>query len=171
MHVHEAWCLSEGYEIVNEYIILPIADMFFQAKVVAGSLLNMAWSADGTVLACAGASGVVAFARVVEMTLEDEQTRVTIGSHDVHVVDLNNEVGEELEFRDRVVKASLGLFTHIVRLAMLRWSCMSIVIRRGVMLSSLSMLFASSGISNDFDSQTHLHLHLWLCSQSFVWVR
>lgn len=95
-----------------------------QAKVAAGSLVNLSWSADGTVLAGAGASGVVTFARVVEIVIEDERTRVTIGNnHQIHVIDMISDVGEELEFRDRVVKASLGLPTQTSRSAvLLRWT-------------------------------------------------
>lgn len=87
-----------------------------QANPAVGSLLNLAWSADGTVLAGAGGDGFVAFGQVVDVVLEDERTQATVcGNHLVRVTDMVNEMVEELDFRDRVIKASLGRHTQNVR--------------------------------------------------------
>lgn len=87
-----------------------------QANPAVGSLLNLAWSADGTVLAGAGGAGLVAFGQVVDVVLEDERTQATVcGNHLVRVIDVLNEMVEELDFRDRVIKASLGRHTQNVR--------------------------------------------------------
>uniref|UniRef100_A0A7S3R5J7 Intraflagellar transport protein 80 n=1 Tax=Dunaliella tertiolecta TaxID=3047 RepID=A0A7S3R5J7_DUNTE len=79
-----------------------------------GSILGLSWTSDGTQLAGSGSNGTVVFAQVVDVAQEDGRVQVTLeDEHKVVVVDLLSEITDELEFRDRVVKISLG-FDHLI---------------------------------------------------------
>uniref|UniRef100_A0A061RJ59 Intraflagellar transport protein 80-like n=1 Tax=Tetraselmis sp. GSL018 TaxID=582737 RepID=A0A061RJ59_9CHLO len=81
----------------------------------SGGLLSLAWSPDSTMVAGAGGSGAVVFAQLVDVELEsgrlsarlDDANRVAV--HDA----LAGTSEELLDFRDRVIKMSLG-FDHLV---------------------------------------------------------
>mmetsp|Transcript_45447 Transcript_45447/g.72922 ORF Transcript_45447/g.72922 Transcript_45447/m.72922 type:complete len:761 (-) Transcript_45447:178-2460(-) len=80
-----------------------------KAKLDTGSVLNIAWTADGTQLAGAGGNGSVCFGSLVDHTLEWDKISATLteGTR-VKVRDIMSESIEDLDFRDRVVKMSLG---------------------------------------------------------------
>ncbi|EFJ41230.1 intraflagellar transport protein IFT80 [Volvox carteri f. nagariensis] len=85
----------------------------------AGSIMSLSWTADSTQLAGAGGSGSVVFGQVVDLTLEDGKMQVTVvDEHRIVVNDILNENADELpEFRDRVIKVSLGYGYLIVATA------------------------------------------------------
>ncbi|CAG9464610.1 unnamed protein product [Pedinophyceae sp. YPF-701] len=76
-----------------------------------GNVYSVAWTSDGTQLACAGGNGHVAFAEVVGMCVEQGAVSATLESGRlVRVTEVDESGGreEELEYRDRVVQLSLG---------------------------------------------------------------
>jgi intraflagellar transport protein 80 len=84
------------------------------ARTECGSVFNIAWTPDGTQMACAGGSGAVVFGHIINRRFEWKNYEVTIlDDHKIKVHDVVQGNNEILEFRDRVIKASLG-FGHLV---------------------------------------------------------
>mmetsp|Transcript_12473 Transcript_12473/g.33372 ORF Transcript_12473/g.33372 Transcript_12473/m.33372 type:complete len:742 (-) Transcript_12473:178-2403(-) len=74
-----------------------------------GSIFTIDWTPDGTEMACGCGSGDVAFGQIVGRRVQYKQLSATLlDANKVVVSDVVNETSEELEFRDRVVKMSLG---------------------------------------------------------------
>ncbi|CAL8349323.1 unnamed protein product [Arctogadus glacialis] len=74
-----------------------------------GSVFSLAWSADGTQLAGACGNGQVLMAHVVEQSWEWRHVVVTlIKRRSMQVRNVLNDAVDLLEFRDRVIKASLA---------------------------------------------------------------
>ncbi|KAL2911875.1 hypothetical protein HK105_208658 [Polyrhizophydium stewartii] len=83
-------------------------------KPASGSIFGIAWTPDGTQIACAGGSGAVTFAHLVNKRYEWKNYEVTVlDDHKIVVHDVVQGSKENLELRDRVIKASLG-FGHLV---------------------------------------------------------
>lgn len=84
-------------------------------RLQVGSVMNIAWTSDGTQFACAGGNGSVVFAQVVDRRFEWKNTEVTlIASRKIRVQDVANESLEDLEFsRDRIVEIGLG-FDYLI---------------------------------------------------------
>ncbi|KAG2494842.1 hypothetical protein HYH03_007082 [Edaphochlamys debaryana] len=84
-----------------------------------GSIMSLSWTADSTALAGSGGGGAVVFGQVVDLALEDGKMQVTVvDEHRIVVNDILNENADELpEFRDRVIKVSLGYGYLIVATA------------------------------------------------------
>lgn len=79
-----------------------------------GSVFNLAWSADGTQLAGACGNGHVIFAHVVEQHWEWKNYGITLTKRrTMQVRNVMNDAVDVLEFRDRVIKASLA-YGHLV---------------------------------------------------------
>ncbi|NXN14848.1 IFT80 protein, partial [Indicator maculatus] len=79
-----------------------------------GSIFNISWSIDGTQLAGACANGHVIFAHIVEQRWEWKNFEITlIKRRAMQVRDVLNDAVDVLEFRDRVMKASLN-YGHLV---------------------------------------------------------
>uniref|UniRef100_A0AAV2J5C6 Intraflagellar transport 80 n=1 Tax=Knipowitschia caucasica TaxID=637954 RepID=A0AAV2J5C6_KNICA len=79
-----------------------------------GSVFNLAWSADGTQLAGSCGNGHVIFAHIVEQHWEWKNFVITLTKRKtMQVLNVINEAVDVLEFRDRVIKASLA-FGHLV---------------------------------------------------------
>ncbi|KAM4566832.1 intraflagellar transport protein 80 homolog [Odontesthes bonariensis] len=79
-----------------------------------GSVFSLAWSADGTQLAGACGNGHVIFAHVVEQHWEWKNFVITLTKRrTMQVRNVLNDAVDILEFRDRVIKASLA-FGHLV---------------------------------------------------------
>jgi intraflagellar transport protein 80 len=77
-------------------------------KPVAGSLLSLSWSADGTVCAGAGGNGQVVFGYVVDRKLEWSNLEAILDEDNkIAIADSVHEMAEELDFRERVVNMSL----------------------------------------------------------------
>ena len=76
--------------------------------------MSVAWTADGTGFASAGGNGAVCFGSLVERRVEWQQLVATLVESDrIRIHDILNDTTENLEFRDKVVKMSLG-FGHLV---------------------------------------------------------
>lgn len=79
-----------------------------------GSVFSLAWSADGTQLAGACGNGHVIFAHVVEQHWEWKNFVITLTKRrTMQVRNVLNDAVDVLEFRDRVIKASLA-YGHLV---------------------------------------------------------
>lgn len=79
-----------------------------------GSVFSLAWSADGTQLAGACGNGHVIIAHIVEQHWEWKNFVITLTKRrTMQVLNVMNEAVDVLEFRDRVIKASLA-FGHLV---------------------------------------------------------
>ncbi|XP_048961785.1 intraflagellar transport protein 80 homolog isoform X2 [Canis lupus baileyi] len=79
-----------------------------------GSIFNIAWSIDGTQIAGACGNGHVVFAHVVEQRWEWKNFQVTLTKRrTMQVRNVLNDAVDLLEFRDRVIKASLN-YAHLV---------------------------------------------------------
>uniref|UniRef100_A0A3Q3M7Z8 Intraflagellar transport 80 homolog (Chlamydomonas) n=1 Tax=Mastacembelus armatus TaxID=205130 RepID=A0A3Q3M7Z8_9TELE len=79
-----------------------------------GSVFSLAWSADGTQLAGACGNGHVIFAHVVEQHWEWKNFVITLTKRrTMQVRNVVNDAVDVLEFRDRVIKASLA-YGHLV---------------------------------------------------------
>ncbi|CAH2247415.1 intraflagellar transport 80 homolog isoform X1 [Pelobates cultripes] len=79
-----------------------------------GSIFNIAWSVDGTQMAGACGNGQVIFAHVVEQHWEWKNFEVTlVKRRAMQVRNVTNDAVDLLEFRDRVIKASLN-YGHLV---------------------------------------------------------
>ncbi|KAG5460055.1 MAG: hypothetical protein BJ554DRAFT_7943, partial [Olpidium bornovanus] len=85
------------------------------AKPESGSLFDIAWTPDGSQFACAGGNGVVCFGHVVERRLEWRNLEATVAS-DTRIIfkDVAAGIVETLEFRDRVIQASLSFGRLVV---------------------------------------------------------
>ncbi|XP_070399693.1 intraflagellar transport protein 80 homolog isoform X2 [Nothobranchius furzeri] len=79
-----------------------------------GSVLSLAWSADGTQLAGACGNGHVIFAHVVEQHWEWKNFVITLTKRrSMEVKNVLNDAVDILEFRDRIIKVSLA-YDHLV---------------------------------------------------------
>ncbi|KAI3354223.1 hypothetical protein L3Q82_018757 [Scortum barcoo] len=79
-----------------------------------GSVFSLAWSADGTQLAGACGNGHVIFAHVVEQHWEWKNFVITLTKRrTMQVRNVMDDAVDVLEFRDRVIKASLA-YGHLV---------------------------------------------------------
>ncbi|XP_036707632.1 intraflagellar transport protein 80 homolog isoform X2 [Balaenoptera musculus] len=79
-----------------------------------GSIFNITWSIDGTQIAGACGNGHVVFAHVVEQRWEWKDFQVTLTKRrTMQVRNVLNDAVDLLEFRDRVIKASLN-YAHLV---------------------------------------------------------
>ncbi|KAJ1554606.1 Intraflagellar transport protein 80 [Cladochytrium tenue] len=104
------------------------------SKPDSGSIFSIAWTPDGTQVACGGGNGAVVFGHIVDRWAQLLLGRLNLlpflnplerkhewKNHDVTVLDdhkilvndLLNGSHENLEFRDRVIKLSLG-FNHLI---------------------------------------------------------
>ncbi|KAJ1558255.1 Intraflagellar transport protein 80 [Nowakowskiella sp. JEL0078] len=74
----------------------------------------MAWTPDGTQIACAGGSGTVLFGHVTDRRYEWKNHEVILlDDKKVKVIDVLQGNSELLDFRDRIIKVSLG-FGHLI---------------------------------------------------------
>lgn len=85
-----------------------------QSYTDTGSIMSISWTADGTQLAGSGGNGSVCFGQVVDVTMEDGRVRVNLeDDHNIIVQDILSETTDKLDFRDKVIKISLG-FDHLI---------------------------------------------------------
>ncbi|CAH2247409.1 intraflagellar transport 80 homolog [Pelobates cultripes] len=104
-------------EEINDWI--PPTDKLVEwsyslEKPNTGSIFNIAWSVDGTQMAGACGNGQVIFAHVVEQHWEWKNFEVTlVKRRAMQVRNVTNDAVDLLEFRDRVIKASLN-YGHLV---------------------------------------------------------
>lgn len=84
-------------------------------RLQSGSIMNIAWTSDGTQFACAGGNNSVVFAQVVDRKFEWKNSEVILlEPRKIRVQDVALETLEDLEFsRDRVVEIGLG-FEYLI---------------------------------------------------------
>ena len=113
-----AWCPSGEFFSVGSYNLLRLCDKtgwsYCRERPESGSIMQQAWTSDGTQLACAGGNGAVVFAQVVERSSEDPRfNAVQTESDTIRVLDIANEQVDQVELRDRIIKWALG-YDHLV---------------------------------------------------------
>ncbi|XP_012693880.1 intraflagellar transport protein 80 homolog [Clupea harengus] len=108
-----AWAPDGEVFAVGSFNTLRLCDKtgwsYALEKPNTGSVFGVAWSADGTQLAGACGNGHVIFAHVVEQRWEWKSFQITLTKRRaMQVRNVLNDAVDMLEFRDRVVKASLA---------------------------------------------------------------
>ena len=106
------WSPNGEVFAVGSFEMLRLCDMSGWThsfdKPDSGSILNLSWSHDGTVVAGAGGNGAVVFGYVVDKNLSWGSIEATLDEDNkVAICDCLNELNEELDFNDRVVNMSL----------------------------------------------------------------
>ncbi|KAJ9598757.1 hypothetical protein L9F63_026708, partial [Diploptera punctata] len=124
-HIHDypitsvSWSPSGDLFAVGSYNTLRLCDKkgwsYSLEKPNTGSIMNLAWSSDGTQVAGACGNGHVIFAHIIERNFKsgNHYEATMIGRKNIMVRDVSNEVMEKLEFPDRVIKVELG-YNHMV---------------------------------------------------------
>jgi len=80
-----------------------------------GSIFNISWSNDGTQVAGACGNGHVIFGHVIERRLEWKNFEVVVASSKLITVrNVMNDAREKLDFRDRIIKVSIGFKYMII---------------------------------------------------------
>ncbi|XP_030350764.1 intraflagellar transport protein 80 homolog isoform X2 [Strigops habroptila] len=113
-----AWAVDGELFAVGSFHTLRLCDKtgwsYTLEKPNTGSIYNIAWSIDGTQLAGACGNGHVIFAHVVEQRWEWKNFEIAlIKRRTMEVHNVINDAVDLLEFRDRVIKASLN-YGHLV---------------------------------------------------------
>mmetsp|Transcript_24926 Transcript_24926/g.44327 ORF Transcript_24926/g.44327 Transcript_24926/m.44327 type:complete len:775 (+) Transcript_24926:94-2418(+) len=114
-----SWCPNGECFAVGAYNSLRLCDKtgwsYSREQPQSGSIMEIAWTSDGTQLAGAGGNGSVVFAQLVQRRLEWENFEVTlIEPKLINVQDASIDQYERLEFpRERVVEMALG-WGHLV---------------------------------------------------------
>lgn len=114
-----AWSPNGECFVVGSHNILRLCDKtgwtHYRERIQTGSVLDIAWTSDGTQFAGACGSGSVVFAQVVGRRFEWKNSEVTIlEPRKIRVQDVATETLEELKFdRDRIVEIGLG-YDHLV---------------------------------------------------------
>ncbi|XP_062355287.1 intraflagellar transport protein 80 homolog [Cinclus cinclus] len=113
-----AWALHGQFFAVGSFNTLRLCDKtgwsYALEKPSTGSIFGISWSMDGTQLAGACGNGQVIFAHVLEQHWEWKNFQITlIKRRTMKVHNVLNDAVDLLEFRDRVIKASLN-FGYLV---------------------------------------------------------
>jgi intraflagellar transport protein 80 len=114
-----AWSPNGEVFAVGSYNLLRLCDKtgwtHCRERLTAGSVMDIAWTSDGTQLAGACGSGSVLFAQVVDRKFEWKNVEATVvEARRMRVSDVAAESVEEIDFaRDRIVEVGLG-FDHLV---------------------------------------------------------
>jgi intraflagellar transport protein 80 len=88
---------------------------YSMSKPASGSIFNISWSVDGTILSGAGGNGAVVFGYIVDKKLSWQNIEITLDEDNrIKVLDVIHEITEELDFRDRVINLSLGFENLVV---------------------------------------------------------
>lgn len=106
------WAPNGDYFAVGAFEMLRLCDKSGWShsfdKPACGSIMNLSWSHDGTVVSGAGGNGQVVFGYIVDREISwahidavlDEDNKIVINDH-LH------EMNEDLDFRERVVNMSI----------------------------------------------------------------
>ncbi|XP_029472943.1 intraflagellar transport protein 80 homolog isoform X1 [Rhinatrema bivittatum] len=113
-----AWAPDGELFAVGSFHTLRLCDKtgwsYALEKPNTGSIFNIAWSIDGTQIAGACGNGHVIFAHVVEQHWEWKNFEITLTKRrTMQVRNVINDAVDLVEFRDRVIKASLN-YGHLV---------------------------------------------------------
>lgn len=114
-----AWAPDGELFAVGSFHTLRLCDKtgwsYALEKPNTGSIFNIAWSIDGTQIAGACGNGQVIFAHVVEQHWEWKNFEITLTKRrTMQVRNVLNDALDLLEFRDRVIKASLNYGNLVV---------------------------------------------------------
>ncbi|VEL41345.1 unnamed protein product, partial [Protopolystoma xenopodis] len=106
-----AWSPDGLLFAIGSYNMLRLCDQqgwtYSIDRPSSGSILNLAWSCDGTQIVGAGAAGHVVLAQVIDRCMEYDVFQVTLrDEHSLSVYNAQNGAIENLELRDRVIKIS-----------------------------------------------------------------
>ncbi|XP_013386357.1 intraflagellar transport protein 80 homolog isoform X2 [Lingula anatina] len=113
-----AWTPDGELFAVGSFNTLRLCDKagwsYALEKPNTGSIFSLSWSSDGTQVAGACGNGHVIFAHLVEKRLEWKNFEVTVtGAKTIDVRNVVDDTKDKLDFRDRIIKTSLG-FNHLV---------------------------------------------------------
>ncbi|XP_038671100.1 intraflagellar transport protein 80 homolog isoform X2 [Scyliorhinus canicula] len=113
-----AWAPDGQLFAVGSFNTLRLCDKtgwsYALEKPNTGSVFNIAWSVDGTQIAGACGNGHVIFAHIIEQRWEWKNFEITLTKRrSMQVRNVLNDALDVLEFRDRVIKASLS-YGHLV---------------------------------------------------------
>ncbi|XP_051873931.1 intraflagellar transport protein 80 homolog isoform X2 [Pristis pectinata] len=108
-----AWAPDGQLFAVGSFNTLRLCDKtgwsYALEKPNTGSVFNIAWSVDGTQIAGACGNGHVLFAHIIEQRWEWKNFEITLTKRrSMQVRNVLNDAQDVLEFRDRVIKASLS---------------------------------------------------------------
>ena len=111
-----AWCPDGEMFAVGSYNLLLLCDKtgwnYSKESLDVGSVMSVSWTNDGTQVVGGCGNGSVIFADVANRSLEWDNTSVELRESTKIIVKqvsgTSSELTEELDFRDRVVKMSLG---------------------------------------------------------------
>lgn len=108
-----AWCPDGQLFAVGSFNVLLLCDKtgwtYSRERTNSGSIFNISWTLDGTLVAGAGGNGAVVLGQVVDKRLEWQNIVATLReTNAIHIQNVNSDIVDELSFRDRVVKMSLG---------------------------------------------------------------
>ncbi len=115
-----AWSPNGESFAVGSYNLLRLCDRVgwthCRERMKSGSILNIAWTSDGTQLACSGGNGSVVFAQIIDRRFEWKNSEVIlIAPRKLRVQDVANESSEDIELsRDRIVEVGLGFDQLVV---------------------------------------------------------
>jgi len=114
-----AWSPSGEAFAVGSYNMMRLCDRtgwsHCRELTSSGSVMQIDWTSDGTLLAGAGGNGSVLFGQLVDRRLQWGNIEAVLADpHKVRVTDVVDETVEELDFRDRVLEMSLGFGSLVV---------------------------------------------------------
>lgn len=106
------WAPNGQYFAVGSFEMLRLCDKsgwsYSFHKPEAGSMLNLSWSKDGTIVTGAGGSGSVAFGFLIDKSISWAHIEATLDEDNkISINDCLHEMNEDLDFRDRVLVMSL----------------------------------------------------------------
>eukprot|EP01135_Chromosphaera_perkinsii_P002827 Nk52_evm17s228 gene=Nk52_evmTU17s228 len=122
LHAHSitsvAWANDGELFAVGSFNTLRLCDQigwsYSMEKPDTGSILQLAWTGDGTEIAGAGANGNLCFARLVDRRLEWKNIDAVVTQENKIVIkDVLTGAKEVLDFRDPIIKVSLD-FGYLV---------------------------------------------------------
>lgn len=113
-----SWCPNGEMFAVGSFNMLRLCDKtgwsYCRERPQSGSIMQIAWTSDGTLMAGAGGNGAVVFGQLVERKLQWQNVEVeSVDPCKVRAWNCSDETMEELDFRDRVLEMSLG-FGHLI---------------------------------------------------------
>lgn len=106
------WAPNGQYFAVGSFEMLRLCDKsgwsYSFHKPEAGSMINLSWSKDSTIVTGAGGSGAVAFGFLIDKQLSWAHIEATLDEDNkIAINDCLHEMNEDLDFRDRVLVMSL----------------------------------------------------------------
>lgn len=79
-----------------------------------GSIYSIAWSPDGTQVACGSSSGNIVFGHVIERQLISKNLKVTTtGRKSILYQDITGSTSDVLDFPDRIINWAIG-YGHLI---------------------------------------------------------